>query len=718
MAPVERPVRRPFPNFLAAAVPNGRRVAKMAVPHAAGLSGTANFRKLRETIAAPVAVSRVQGRLCDAGSTPAGCVSACVPWIAASPAEPLFPLRPGTVSNDCIEMTTMTADLMTADTMTADDVDTTPELHAESAPGQPDVPVQIEVVTAEAPADASGFAALGLEPRLLDSLTKLGYEEPTPVQREVIPPVLAGRDVIGQAATGTGKTAAFALPVLQRIAAIPQEDRPKPAALVLVPTRELAMQVAEAMIRYGKPLGIRVLSIYGGQSFGPQLKALARGVDVVVATPGRALDHLRRGTLQLGTLAVAVLDEADEMLDMGFADDIETVLAETPHSRQTVLVSATLPPRIAAIAARQLQDPVRIQITAADSAQSELPNIRQTAYVVRRHDKPAALGRVLDVENPEAALVFCRTRHEVDTLAETLTSRGYRAEPLHGGMSQDQRERVIKRLKGGQADLVVATDVAARGLDVSNLSHVFNYDVPSAPESYVHRIGRVGRAGREGVAITLTDPREHRLLRSFERASGQPIQVVPIPTAADLRSKRRDLTQTALRDAIAEGNTAEFRPLVESLAGEFDLMELTLAAVKLAHQALTKSVADEPDFFPVTVAQEERRSSGKPSGPAGRNSKFSKTSSGKPQRQRTNNGPMAKLYVTAGRNTGIRPQDLVGAIANESGISGRTIGAIEIAERFSLVEVPEGDAEKVITALRGCSVRGRKIAIRRDAQPR
>ncbi len=559
------------------------------------------------------------------------------------------------------------------------------------------------------PADG-GFAALGLDERFVDALTALGYEEPTPIQREAIPPLIEGKDVIGQAATGTGKTAAFALPVLQRIDGF-GEKRGKPSVIVLVPTRELATQVAEAMHKYGRPLGIRVLPIYGGQAYGPQLRALKQGVDVVVATPGRALDHIKRKTLPLAGIRVVVLDEADEMLDMGFADDIEAVLSETPGERQTVLVSATLPPRIAAIANRHLTDPTRIKITAEPIATGEVPRIRQTAYVVHRSHKPAALGRVLDIENPTSAIVFCRTRSEVDDLTETLSSRGYRAESLHGGMTQDQRSKVIRKLRAGKADLVVATDVAARGLDIPQLSHVINYDVPNAPESYVHRIGRVGRAGREGVAITLAAPREHRMLRDFERATKQKIEVARVPTVADLQARRLELTKASIREALLGGDLDSFRPVVETLADEFDAVEIALAAVKLAHQA-TGGDADDSEDIPTPHLADDR------GGIVRRGAKGDRRDGprrGRPAGRLRGPSPGAtRLFVAAGRNAGVRPQDLVGAIASESGLSGREIGAIEIAERFSLVEVPEPSADRVIQALKKTTLRGKKVTVRRD----
>src|SRR5690348_8084790 len=398
-------------------------------------------------------------------------------------------------------------------------------------------------------ATASAFEALGLDVALVSAVTALGYEEPTPIQSAAIPPLLEGRDVLGQAATGTGKTAAFALPLLQRIGTH-EGTRPDVRALILVPTRELAMQVAEAVHKYGKPLDTCVLPIYGGQSIQQQLRALRRGVDVIVATPGRALDHIRRGSLTLDRVQAVVLDEADEMLDMGFADDLEEILEALPAERQTALFSATIAPRIAEIAERHLREPVRVRIAREALAPGTAPRVRQVAYVVPRQYKIAALGRVLDMESPTSAIVFCRTRTEVDELSETLIGRGYRAEALHGGLSQEQRDRVMQRFREGTTELLIATDVAARGLDIQHVSHVFNYDVPSAPDAYVHRIGRTGRAGREGVAVTLAEPREHRLLRNFEQLTKQRIAVEPLPTVIDLRVRRLELTRAALREVL------------------------------------------------------------------------------------------------------------------------------------------------------------------------
>jgi ATP-dependent RNA helicase DeaD len=551
--------------------------------------------------------------------------------------------------------------------------------------------------------DTTTFIDLGLRPELLKALATLGYEEPTPIQREAIGPLLAGNDLLGQAATGTGKTAAFALPVLQQWAdGVEGRKSTDPVALILVPTRELAVQVSEAFHRYGRDLGVRVLPIYGGQPIGRQLQALRHGVDVVVATPGRAIDHIGRGTLRLADLRTVVLDEADEMLDMGFAEDIEAILQETPSSRQTVLFSATMPSRVDGLVKRYLRNAIRIQMGRATTAPGESPKVRQNAYVVARAHKPAALGRVLDVEAPSAAIVFCRTRDEVDQLTETMNGRGYRAEALHGGMSQEQRDRVMGRLRAGTADLLVATDVAARGLDIDQLTHVINYDVPSAPEAYVHRIGRVGRAGREGVAVTLAEPREHRMLKAIERFTKQRITMEKIPTVADLHARRLEMTRAALHESLLEDDLDRFRVVVETLADEFDIVEVALAAVKLAHEATGNTPDDEviPDIAEPPADRRDRAGAG-----AGRRD----STPGAP----TSAGAV-KLFIGLGRRNGIRPQDLVGAIAGESGLAGRDIGAIEIADRFSLVEVPADAADDVIDALRTATIKGKRVSVRRD----
>jgi ATP-dependent RNA helicase DeaD len=547
------------------------------------------------------------------------------------------------------------------------------------------------------------FADLALRPELLRALSDLGYEEPTPIQREAIPLLLQGRDLLGQAATGTGKTAAFALPLLQRICR--GDGSREPRALVLVPTRELAMQVSEAMHRYGRHLGARVLPIYGGQPISRQLRALEGGVDVVVATPGRALDHIARGTLRPRGLEIVVLDEADEMLDMGFAEDIEAILQDTREDRQTVLFSATIPPRINAIARRHLRDPVRIHLGSEASAPGDAALVRQIAYVVPRAHKAAALGRVLDVEAPAAALVFCRTRDEVDQLTETLNGRGYRAEALHGGMDQEQRNRTLGRLRSGTADLLVATDLAARGLDIEHLTHVVNYDVPAGPDAYLHRIGRVGRAGREGVAITLAEPREHRMLKTIERVTKRRIAVEKLPTIADLRARRLELTRAALHENLLGDDLERFRVVVEPLTEEFDVMDVALAAVKLAHEVSGTDAeeAEIPEPAPSPGGETRPRHAA-----PGRDRRRGSTAA----------GSTTRVFVGVGRADGVRPQDLVGAIAGESRLTGRDIGAIEIADRFSLVEIPESAADEVIAALRGTTIRGRKPMVRRERYER
>jgi ATP-dependent RNA helicase DeaD len=649
---------------------------------------------------------------------------------------------------------------------------------------------------------SSGFTALGIDPRIVVGLTALGYEEPTPVQNAAIPPLLAGRDVLAQAATGTGKTAAFTLPLLTRIG-MGHKSVGGPSVLILAPTRELAMQVAEAVHRYGKSLGLQALAVYGGSSMEQQVRALKRGVDVVIATPGRALDHIRRGTMKLDTLQAMVLDEADEMLDMGFADELDAIFEATPASKQTALFSATLPPRISGIARRRLRDPVMVKVEREVVAEGDVARVRQVAYVVSRAHKMAALARVIDIEQPTSAIVFCRTRIEVDELSETLAGRGLRAEALHGGLSQDQRDRVMQKFRGRKVDLLIATDVAARGLDVKHVSHVVNFDVPSDAETYVHRIGRTGRAGREGVAITFAEPRENRLLRNIERLTRQTIAMAQVPTVADLRAHRQELVKATLREEVMAGGLDSWRGLVESLADELDIMDVAAAAVKMVAAREGGEEQEIPSFSPRPEWQgrpdrpgdrQGERSFDRPNdrprpGPSGgrfeRAERFERQdrpawqgqpapqfhqppqgpqgSEGRPDRaERPNNFPdrparqdsprpdgprrtdanfdprfdsrpeqgqggaggpprsaeggwgVARLWVSAGRRMNIRPGDLVGAIANEAGMDSSQIGAIQIADQFSTVEVPEHMAEAVINALKNTKLRGLKLQVRRD----
>lgn len=560
-----------------------------------------------------------------------------------------------------------------------------------------------------------GFAALGLEAPLLTTLETLGYEEPTPIQREAIPPLLSGRDLLGRAATGTGKTAAFTLPLLQRLAHLAHQ--PNPSALILVPTRELAIQVTEAVQRYGKEQRISILAVYGGAAIRPQLIALKRGVDVVVATPGRALDHIRRKTLQLKDLKIVVLDEADEMLNMGFAEDLDAILQQTPAARQTALFSATMPPRIASIARRHLQDPIEIQIVKEPVKAGTLPRVHQTAYLVARPHKVAALARILDMTSPKSTLVFCRTRLEVDELTSMLNGRGYRGEGLHGGMNQAQRDRVMQSFRSGKTELLVATDVAARGLDISHVSHVMNYDVPSSPEAYVHRIGRTGRAGRAGEAITLVEPRERWLLQNIERLTKSKIEMATLPTVADLQAKRLERIGASIEEILRANQFDPFRVVVNALTDKFDPADVAAAAIQLAYGSKGGDRAEED--IPTVRDRIQEASSlsrrprpeppGFPRGPKPRGSE------GRPVGKRERPGrttSTATLHVSAGRAAGIRPGDLVGAIANEAGLNSNMIGPIKIADQFSLVSVPEEMAQRVLKMLSRTRIKGQKVAIR------
>jgi ATP-dependent RNA helicase DeaD len=539
----------------------------------------------------------------------------------------------------------------------------------------------------------SDFASLGLAAPLVATLTTLGYEEPTPIQCEAIPLMISGRDLLAQAATGTGKTAAFALPMIQRLLE-DEAGRRRVRGLVLVPTRELAMQLSEAIHKYARGTGIQVVPLYGGASMEQQVRSLGRGADIAVATPGRALDHLRRRTLTLDEVLVLVLDEADEMLDMGFLEDIEAILEATSRTRQAALFAATMPSRILSVAKRHLSNPARVTIAGEKTASGTLPRVRQVAYLVRRDQKPAALDRILDIEHPASAIVFCRTRLEVDSLTETLNAHGYRAEALHGGMQQRQRDAVMNRVRSAKSDLLIATDVAARGLDISHVSHVVNYALPAEAESYVHRIGRTGRAGREGTAITLVEPREHRLLRTIEQLTRQKIDVATLPTVADLKARRLEMLKASVREHLVGGDFADLRAVVESLAGEFDVLDIAAAAVKMAHAATARD--GEERELQAPPAPEARR----PSSP--RRARGSPDETG------------VRLFIGAGRRAGIRPADLVGAIAGETGVPARALGGIEIAENFSLVSVPDDLADTIIAGMKKASLRGQKVTIRRD----
>ena len=560
-----------------------------------------------------------------------------------------------------------------------------------------------------------GFASLGIEAALLTTLETLGYEEPTPIQTEAIPPLLEGRDLLGRAATGTGKTAAFTLPLLQRLAHLERQEHP--SALILVPTRELAIQVTEAVQRYGKEQRVAILAVYGGAAIRPQLVSLKRGVHVVVATPGRALDHIRRKSLKLQDLQMVVLDEADEMLNMGFAEDLDAILQETPKSRQMALFSATMPPRIASIARRHLQDPVEIQIAKELVKAGATPRVHQIGYLVGRQYKVAALIRILDMTSPKSTLVFCRTRVEVDELTSMLNSRGYRSEGLHGGLNQAQRDRVMQAFRSGKTELLVATDVAARGLDISHVSHVMNFDVPSSPEAYVHRIGRTGRAGRAGEAITFVEPRERWLLQNIERLTKSKVEMMSLPTVADLQAKRLERIAASIQEILAGNTFDQFRNMVNTMTESFDPVDVAAAAIQLASGS--KAGEREEEEIP-TIRERGQETSNMPRRPRRESPDRSRGAtprgeSGRPAVKRERRGPstpMATLHFSAGKNESIRPGDFVGAIANEAGLNSNLIGPIKISDDFSLVKVPEELASDIIKVLGRTRIKGKKVKVR------
>ncbi len=544
------------------------------------------------------------------------------------------------------------------------------------------------------------FSDLGLSPVVVDALTKLGFEEPTPIQQEAIPALLTGRDVLGQAATGTGKTAAFSLPLLEHW--LLGEEAAEPLVLIVTPTRELCLQVSEAFHSFGRDAGIVVTPIYGGQEYGRQIRALKRGTHVVVATPGRALDHISRGTLSLASIKAVVLDEADEMLDLGFADELDAIFDALPGKVQTALFSATLPPRIARIAEDRLSDPIRIAIAKAPAADGETPRVPQIAYVVGKNYRIPALGRILDLEAPELAIIFARTRNEVDDLTEALRARGFSVEALHGGLDQPTRDRVMRRARSGQVDAIVATDVAARGIDLENLTHVINFGIPASYETYIHRIGRTGRAGRSGTAITILEPREHRHLRMLEKVTKAKIEIRSVPSATDVRAKRLELLRGSIEEILAAENTEaleRFRVVVESLCEEHDPFEVAAAALKLAqeNEGADDDDTDIPTFTDRQRTRQEKR---------GERTRSDRTGDSEPG--------MTRIFIGAGRFAGIRPGDIVGAIANEAGISSKAIGAIEISDRFTLAEVESETAETVVAALQDARFKGRTVTVKLD----
>ncbi len=518
----------------------------------------------------------------------------------------------------------------------------------------------------------ASFDRLGLDQALLSAIRDVGYEVPTPIQAQTIPPLLAGRDLIGQAHTGTGKTAAFAMPMLQAL----DLGRAQVQALVLTPTRELCLQVAEAIHTYAKHRGpVKVLPVYGGQSIQSQLQRLRAGVHVVVGTPGRVMDHLRRGTLTFDALKMVVLDEADEMLRMGFLDDVEWILDQIPGTVQTALFSATMPKAIRRVAERHLEHPVVVEIAHKTLT---VPGVAQRYLQVSEGQKLEALTRILETEPIEAVLVFVRTKTAAGDLGEHLQARGYAAEAMHGDMTQAQRETVIRRLRRGQVEIVVATDVAARGLDVERVSHVVNYDIPHDPETYLHRVGRTGRAGRAGHAVLFVTPREQRMMREIERYTRQRMDAMKMPTAADVAARRTAVFKDSLRKVLEEGDLEPYLALVEELAeeGGFEMAEIAAGAARLAGGDKRLEVTME--------APAEAPAAGE---------------------------GMVRLFIDAGRQSGVRPADIVGAITAEANMPGKAIGAIDIYDRFTFVEIPTQYTTRVLEGMAGATLRNRPVRV-------
>ena len=531
---------------------------------------------------------------------------------------------------------------------------------------------------------ASAFEQMGLGEPLLKALNDVGYETPSPIQAETIPLVLAGKDVLGQAQTGTGKTAAFALPLLSRL----DIKGPFPQVMVLTPTRELAIQVAEAFQTYAKHIkGFHVLPVYGGQDFRSQIRALQRGVHVVVGTPGRVMDHMRRGTLQLGELKTLVLDEADEMLRMGFIDDVEWILEQTPSTRQTTLFSATMPAQIRRIASKYLNDPtivtIKVKTTTAET-------ITQRFWPVAHAHKLDVLTRILEAEPFDAMLVFVRTKTATLELADRLEARGFPTSALNGDMPQPQRERTVKALKAGKLDILVATDVAARGLDVDRISHVINYDIPHDTEAYVHRIGRTGRAGRKGDAILFVTPRERRMLRSIERATNKPIDMLEMPSTEMINDRRISKFKQQITDTLANENLGLFPELIESYRQEHDVPAVDIAA------ALASLLQGETPL----LLRGETPSAG------GAGGKERKRSSSDPL-----NPGMERFQLEVGHMHGVKPGNIVGAIANEAGLENQHIGRVNIFNEYTWVDLPEGMPAEVFQVLKNVIVCGRKLRI-------
>ncbi|WP_305043832.1 DEAD/DEAH box helicase [Geoalkalibacter sp.] len=534
------------------------------------------------------------------------------------------------------------------------------------------------------------FASLNLAPAIARVIDEIGYESPSPIQAQSIPPLLEGRDLLGQAQTGTGKTAAFALPLLSRL----DPALKHPQILVLTPTRELALQVAEAMQTYARHLpDFQVLPVYGGQNMGQQLRMLARGVQAVVGTPGRIQDHLRRGTLRLERLLAVVVDEADEMLKMGFIEDVEQILEHAPAQRQVALFSATMPKEVLQVARRQLKEPVEIRIKAKTAT---VETISQRFWQVKGLHKLDALTRILEAEDIEAMIVFVRTKTATVELSEKLEARGFSSAPLNGDMTQAMREKTIERLRGGGLDIVVATDVAARGLDVPRISHVINYDIPYDTEAYIHRIGRTGRAGREGKAILFVAPREMRMLSAIEQATRQPITAMSLPTRKDITDRRVGLFKEQIATAMESQDLEFFEEFIDSYQSEYDVGLRRIAATLAYLVQKDRPLQPEGGFAEEKVEPEPP--------PRARPARARESRDGNWQRYR----------IEVGRAHKVEPGNIVGAITNEANLSSRDIGQIKIYDAFSLVDLPRDLAPEALRRLQGVWVCGQRLQISED----
>ncbi len=569
--------------------------------------------------------------------------------------------------------------------------------------------------------NSASFRDLALSEPVLLALADVGYESPSPIQAQTIPVLLSGKDMLGQAQTGTGKTAAFALPALTKI----DLARHEPQVLVLVPTRELALQVSEAFLRYAAHLkGFHVLPIYGGQSYQPQLNALRRGVHVVVGTPGRVIDHMNRGTLKLSGLTLLVLDEADEMLRMGFIDAVESILEQTPPERQVALFSATIPSPIRRIAAKHLRTPVEVTIK---SKTSTATNIRQRYWMVSGMHKLDALTRILEAETFDGMLVFTRTKQATVELAEKLEARGFAAAPLNGDIAQPLRERTVARLKAGQIDILVATDVAARGLDVERIGHVVNYDVPYDTESYVHRIGRTGRAGRKGEAILFIAPRERNMLRAIERATRQVIEPMNLPSVDAVNTLRIAKFKQRITETVAKGDTNLYRPVLEQLETEsgLALIDIAAALASLSQGSTPLLLAQKPerpaDAHPANRERDPRREEARSpprERPATQERPAGQERDSRREERPRKSGPaqMETFRIEVGSVHGIKPGNIVGAIANEADIEGVHIGRVDIREDHSYVDLPEGMPKEIFKQLQTVRVAGRELRISRVSE--